>query len=59
MKEEGESKPLMAERVEELEDGNNIEVWAGGTDAVKEGVWETWNTREAIQVLATCNIIQI
>ena len=44
--------------VEELEDGNNIEVWAGGTDAVKEGVWETWNTREAIQVLATCNIIQ-
>ena len=36
--------------VEELEDGNNIEVWAGGTDQDKEGDWVTWNTKENIQV---------
>ena len=36
--------------VEKLEDGNNIEVWAGGSDQDKEGEWVTWNTKETIQV---------
>ena len=37
--------------VEKLEDGNNIEVWAGGTDEDKEGDFVTWNTKEPIQHL--------
>ena len=36
--------------IEKLEDGNNIEVWAGGMDDRQEGLWETWNTREPIKV---------
>ena len=36
--------------IEKVEESNNIEVWAGGTDGFKEGLWETWNTREPIQV---------
>ena len=36
--------------IEKVEDSNNIEIWAGGTDGFKEGYWETWNSREPIQV---------
>ena len=37
--------------VEQGEENTNINIWGGGTDAITEGVWETWNTREAIEVV--------
>ena len=45
--------------VEKLEDGNNIEVWAGGTDQDKEGDWVTWNTKENIEVEQSYILFQI
>lgn len=36
--------------VETAEGLTKIKVWAGGTDEVKEGVWETWNTRQLVEV---------
>ena len=36
---------------ETLEDGSSsVQVWAGGSDEVTEGVWTTWDTRQDIQV---------
>ena len=37
--------------VDTAEGSTKIKVWAGGTDEIKEGVWETWNTRKLVQVI--------
>ena len=37
--------------MEPLEETKQIEVWTGGSDAVSEGKWTTWDTFEAIKVL--------
>ena len=37
--------------VDTAEGSTKIKVWAGGTDEMKEGVWETWNTRKLVQVI--------
>ena len=36
---------------ERLEDGStNLQVWAGGSDEAREGVWTTWDTNKEIDV---------
>ena len=37
--------------VETAEGTTNVKVWVGGTDERKEGVWETWSTRQSVEHL--------
>ena len=37
--------------MEPLDETNQIEVWTGGSDAISEGKWTTWDTFDNIQVI--------
>ena len=37
--------------VQTLEDGSrSVQVWGGGSDEAREGVWTTWDTNQKIEV---------
>ena len=37
--------------IQNLENENKAEIWAGGTDNMVEGVWKTWNGHKEIEVM--------